>query len=162
MFPLCPPTPVWRRTANRRRVEELSPTQAAAATGSPPGPIRPQTVPMSPGSPVTRARRLWQVVEPVHTIVYFAEEPVNAAEQLGLKGFWMGYFAGRAAPMGAVGAPVVAATFYGFKPWMPERALPDAWRLADPATVLATWNPDFVIRATASVRRTRRLLSVRW
>src|SRR6478735_3302291 len=50
----------------------------------------------------------------------------------------MGYFAGRAAPMGAVGAPVVAATFYGFKPWMPERALPDAWQVADPATVLAT------------------------
>ena len=50
----------------------------------------------------------------------------------------MGYFAGRAAPMGAVDAPVVTATFYGFHPRMPERALPDAWTYADPAIVLST------------------------
>jgi len=78
------------------------------------------------------------VIEPIHAVVYFADEPKQAAEDVGLKGFWMGYFAGRAAPMGAVGAPVVTATFYGFKPWMPERALPDAWRFADPTTVLTT------------------------
>jgi len=78
------------------------------------------------------------VIEPIHAVVYFADEPKEAAEEVGLKGFWMGYFAGRAAPMGAVGAQVVTATFYGFKPWMPERALPDAWRYADPATVLTT------------------------
>ena len=93
---------------------------------------------MSTDVPPSPARRLWQVVEAVHAVVYFADEPARAAEAVGLKGWCMGYFAGRAAPMGAVDAPVVTATFYGFHPRMPERALPDAWTHADPTTVLST------------------------
>jgi hypothetical protein len=38
------------------------------------------------------ARGLWQVVEPIHAIVYFAPEPAEASAALGLKGWWMGYF----------------------------------------------------------------------
>jgi Helix-turn-helix family len=92
-----------------------------------------------PDDPITSLpRRLWQVVEPIHAVVYFADEPADAAKAVGLKGWWMGYFAGRAAPMGAVGAAVVTATFYGFEPSMPARALPDAWALADPQVVLAS------------------------
>ncbi len=48
----------------------------------------------------------------------------------------MGYFAGRAAPMGPVMPAVVHATFFNFAPSMTARALPDAWTLADPSTVL--------------------------
>jgi hypothetical protein len=58
----------------------------------------------------TLARRLWEAIEPIHAVVYFAPEPAETARRIGLRGFWMGYFAGRAAPMGpvlpvATGAP---------------------------------------------------------
>ncbi|NUU24879.1 MAG: hypothetical protein HOV68_25740, partial [Streptomycetaceae bacterium] len=42
------------------------------------------------------ARRLWAGVEPIHALVYFAPEVADAAKDLGLRGWWMGYFAGRA------------------------------------------------------------------
>jgi hypothetical protein len=84
------------------------------------------------------ARALWQLTEPYHAVAYFAPEVVEAEAQLGLKGFWMGYFSGRAAPMGAVGPATVVATFFNFAPWMVERALPDAWARAPAEAVLAT------------------------
>jgi len=84
----------------------------------------------------TLARRLWEAVEPIHAVVYFAAEPAEAARQAGLKGFWMGYFAGRVAPLGPVPPEAVAAMAYGFAPAMVARAIPDAWRLADPRAVL--------------------------
>ena len=81
------------------------------------------------------ARRAWRVLEPIHAVVYFAPEVEDALRAAGLRGFWMGYFAARAAPMGAVGPAVVASTFFGFHPAMVRRALPDAWGFADPVTV---------------------------
>ena len=48
----------------------------------------------------------------------------DALSEAGLRGFWMGYFAARSAPMGPVAAPVVTATFFNFNPMMVERALP--------------------------------------
>jgi len=83
------------------------------------------------------ARRAWTHVEPIHAIVYFAPEKRAAYEQAGLRGGWMGYFASRAAAMGAVDAPVVAATFQNFAPAMVARAIPDAWRYSSPARCLA-------------------------
>jgi hypothetical protein len=53
-----------------------------------------------------------------------------------MKGFWMGYFASRAAAMGPVDAPVVTATFFNFNPRMVERAIPDAWSLALPTELM--------------------------
>ncbi len=50
----------------------------------------------------------------------------------GLRGGWMGYFASRSAPMGAVSAEVVAAVFHNFQPAMVRRAIPDAWRYSTP------------------------------
>lgn len=84
------------------------------------------------------ARRLWQLLEPLHAVTYFAHEPIDALRSCGLKGFWMGYFAGRAAPMGAVSAAVVDATFYNFAPRLVHRAIPDAWSFAAPDAVLQT------------------------
>ncbi len=82
------------------------------------------------------ARRMWGLFEPVHAVTYFAPACTEEFKAAGLKGFWMGYFAGRAAPMGAVGPAVVEATFYGFNPAMVRRALPDAWSFASVERVL--------------------------
>lgn len=84
------------------------------------------------------ARALWERYEPVHDLVYFAPEAHRAAaDGLGLRGYWMGYFALRAAPLGAVPASVVTSCFYVFHPSRVARALPDAWSYAAPADVLA-------------------------
>ena len=84
------------------------------------------------------ARRVWETLEPLHASVYFAPEPAEAFAKLGLKGFWMGYVASRAAPMGPVGPAVVEATFAGFHPSLIRRALPDAWSLAPPEEIIET------------------------
>ena len=82
------------------------------------------------------ARTAWRVLEPYHAMIYFAPEAREAYTAAGLKGSWMGYFASRAAPLGAVSASVVAAMFYNFHPRMVARAIPDAWRFSNPQSVL--------------------------
>ena len=86
--------------------------------------------------PLHPARRMWLLTEPYHAIVYFAPEAREELDAAGMKGFWMGYFASRAAAMGPVDAPVVTATFFNFNPQMVTRAIPDAWRLALPTEIL--------------------------
>jgi len=85
---------------------------------------------------VTLARRFWAAIEPIHSIVYFAPEPLEAARKTGLRGFWMSYFASRVAPLGPLPAPAVEAMTYGFAPGMVSRAIPDAWHFASPEAVL--------------------------
>src|SRR5690606_19517955 len=82
-------------------------------------------------------RRTWRAVERVHAVVYFAPEVRAALEDAGLRGFWRGYFAARAAPLGPVGAEVVAAVTFGFAPEMVARAVPDVWTRAAPPAALA-------------------------
>ncbi len=82
------------------------------------------------------ARRLWTVAEPVHAVSYFAPESRAAYEAAGLTGFWRGYFAGRAAPLGAVGAGPVVATFYNFAPEFVRRAVPGVWDRLSPERAL--------------------------
>lgn len=82
------------------------------------------------------ARKTWRTVEPVHGAIYFAPEPAAAYADLGLAG-WEGYFASRAAPMGAVGAGVVQATFFNFAPRAVQAAIPNAWTKATPDAILA-------------------------
>ena len=84
----------------------------------------------------TVARRMWQLLEPVHAVVYFAPETRAAYAEAGLKGGWMGYFASRSAAMGAVPPEMVIATFYNFHPKMVRRAIPDAWTFSMPEKVL--------------------------
>jgi hypothetical protein len=84
--------------------------------------------PMSDGT----ARRMWQLYEPIHDVTYFTPEARAAADSLGVRGFWMGYFALRVAPLGPVGPAVAAAAFFGFHPDRVARALPDAWTYANP------------------------------
>jgi hypothetical protein len=83
------------------------------------------------------ARRMWTLLEPLHGVTYFSEQARRALEEAGLRGFWRGYFAGRAAPLGAVGPAVVNAIFYNFAPRQVYRALPDVWERATPPVALA-------------------------
>jgi hypothetical protein len=86
---------------------------------------------------MTLARRAWTLFEPIHAIVYFAPEAPEHYKAAGLRGGWMGYFASRAAPMGAVTPGVVTAVFHNFKPEMVARAIPDAWHFSNPERALA-------------------------
>ena len=83
------------------------------------------------------SRRAWTHYEPIHAIVYFVPEARVQYDAAGLRGGWMGYFASRSAPMGAVGADVVTAVFHNFRPEMVRRAIPDAWSYSTPDRVLA-------------------------
>lgn len=83
------------------------------------------------------ARVAASVLEPVHRISYFSPETEQYLTAVGLRPGRMVYFAGRAAPMGAVGAGVVAATFYNFNPEKIAHNIPRAWTLATPSDVLA-------------------------
>jgi hypothetical protein len=80
---------------------------------------------------------MWQALEPYHTVTYFAPESRETTTALGCKGGWMSYFALRAAPLGAVPAEIVAATFYNFHPARVARAIPAAWQAAPPSAFLA-------------------------
>jgi hypothetical protein len=77
-------------------------------------------------------RRIWTLAEPLHALTYFAPEAQTAFEAAGLRGFWRGYFAGRAAPLGVTPAEVVTATFHGFHPDFVARAIPSIWQLITP------------------------------
>ena len=76
------------------------------------------------------------MLEPLHSFIYFAPESEQALTEAGLRPGRMGYFASRSAPMGQVGASVVAATFYNFNPDLVSRHIPRAWTLALPSRVL--------------------------
>lgn len=100
--------------------------------------------------PVT-ARRTWRTLEPIHGMVYFADETASAYRDAGLDDPGDAYFPVRAAAMGAVGADVVIATFYNFHPAAVRRALPSAWDRTTPAALLAA-------RESVADRALRRLL----
>ncbi|WP_328395039.1 SCO6745 family protein [Nocardia sp. NBC_00416] len=81
-------------------------------------------------------RQAWRLLEPLHAVTYFSPEPLQALKSAGYRGFWMGYFAGRAAPLGAVQPEVVHALFYNFTVERVRRALPSAWEFAPPEAAL--------------------------
>jgi hypothetical protein len=80
----------------------------------------------------TSSRALWVAVESIHAVTYFAPACRAALRDAGLKGFWSGYFAARAAPLGAVGPGLVTAAFANFHPGMVARAVPSCWDVAAP------------------------------
>jgi hypothetical protein len=98
------------------------------------------------------SRDLWHALEPINAVTYFCAEPRDAFSKLGCKGFWMGYFASRAAPMGPVSAGAVEASFFNFHPSRVRRAIPDAWRYVTPEEILE-------VRSVAAATALRRLLS---
>lgn len=91
---------------------------------------------MSHPEPV--ARRMYDLVEPIGLMPYFADESDEALMSLGLRNPWDAYFAGRAAPFGpTVPAQVVHAAFYNFAPGEVARHLPRVWDLTTPEAALA-------------------------
>ncbi len=88
----------------------------------------------SPVSAIT-ARKTWRTLEPLHGMVYFAPEAADSYARLGLEGR-SGYFASRSAPMGAVGAGTVVATFFNFKPSLVHDSMAGVWDRTTPADVL--------------------------
>jgi hypothetical protein len=97
------------------------------------------------------ARRLFRLVEPIHLVTYFADEPTEALMALGHRNYWDGYFAGRAAPLGRVPAAVVHAVFYNFAEGEAARHVPRVWDTASPEAALAA-------RQQGSVAALRRIL----
>jgi hypothetical protein len=86
---------------------------------------------------LSTARRLWALGEPFHALTYFADESRTAFRAVGLRTFWTGYFAGRAAPLGAVGPQVVTATFASFNAAFVARRVPEVWTTVSPEGALA-------------------------
>ncbi len=97
------------------------------------------------------ARRMWTLFEPVHVVTYFSPEARSGFEAAGLRGFWRGYFAGRAAPLGAVAAAPTTGAVFNFAPTMVARAIPGVWELITPEEALA-------VRSAGAVAALRRLL----
>jgi Helix-turn-helix family len=81
------------------------------------------------------AGQLSRALDRLHSTIYFAPEANERFSELGLEHQRMQYFASRSAPMGAVGAKVVAATFYNFNPELIAKAIPAAWEIASPTAV---------------------------
>jgi hypothetical protein len=82
------------------------------------------------------ARKTWRTLEPLHGMIYFVPEAAEVYAQLGVTGR-DAYFASRTAPMGAVTAEVVIATFFNFNPELIHHAIPDAWKRAAPEELVA-------------------------
>ena len=103
---------------------------------------------------ISAARAMWTMFEPVHNVTYFAPEALQAFTAAGLRGYWRGYFAGRAAPLGGARAAVVTASFYNFAPAFVARAIPGVWDLITPQEAIA-------VREAGAAASLRRLLSGR-
>ncbi len=97
------------------------------------------------------ARVIWHRLESLNAVAYFCRECRDGPARSGLQGFWMGYFACRAAPLGAVAPGVVEATFFNFHPDRVRRAIPDAWAIIDPTHLIG-------VRSEAAAAALRRLL----
>ncbi len=95
------------------------------------------------------ARRFFERFEPIHAVTYFSPESRAAFDGLGYRGFWMGYFAGRSAPLGVVSPEVVTAIFYNFAPSRVAKSLPAAWEVAPPDAALRAREDS----AVATLRR---------
>ncbi|MFG2629556.1 hypothetical protein [Streptomyces sp. NPDC048473] len=99
----------------------------------------------------SRPRALWLRTEPLHAVIYFDEECRGIGRSVGLKGFWMGYFATRTAPMGPVRPEAATAVLAVFAPGMVARALPAAWQIVTPERLTD-------LRAQLAARALRRLI----
>ncbi|MEP6300011.1 MAG: MarR family transcriptional regulator [Ilumatobacter sp.] len=82
------------------------------------------------------ARRMFELVEPIGVIPYWADEPTEAMFALGFDNYWDTYFAGRAAPLGLATAEVVDALFYNFAPGEVGRHIPTVWNITTPEAAI--------------------------
>ncbi|WP_411122080.1 SCO6745 family protein [Streptomyces sp. x-19] len=98
--------------------------------------------------PERAGRHCQNALNPFHSAHYFAPELTAELSELGVEGR-AGYFAVRSAPLGAVGAGTIAATFYSFKHELIAQHVPQVWTVTTPQAVL-----DARLRAVdAALRR---------
>lgn len=83
------------------------------------------------------ARRMFELLEPICLVTYFADECNQELAALGHRTYWDGYFASRAAPLGRVPAEVVHAAFYNFAEGEAARHIPSAWETIPPEASVA-------------------------
>jgi hypothetical protein len=95
---------------------------------------------------------MFGLTEPIALVTFFSEEPTEELMALGMRNYWDGYFASRAAPLGRdVPAEVVHAIFYNFGPGEAARHIPAVWDLTTPEAALAA-------RERGAARALRRIL----
>jgi hypothetical protein len=114
-----------------------------------------------PAQTLPVARRIWQVVEPIASSIYFVPEVHRAYESLGFGGpsrvvgkmeypNMQAYFTSRGAPLGPqVSGHLVAAAFGVFKRPMVVDAVAEGWKITDQPSVLAARE----LGATSSLKR---------
>ncbi|WP_205831113.1 hypothetical protein OHB01_28985 [Microbispora hainanensis] len=100
--------------------------------------------------PPAKVHRMFELVEPIGTVT-FSEVVNEAFLALGMRNYWDGYFAGRAAPLGAAPAEVVHAVFYNFAEGEVARHIPWVWGKITPEEAIA-------VREQASATALRQLL----
>ncbi|MFG1793642.1 MarR family transcriptional regulator [Nocardia sp. NPDC049149] len=86
--------------------------------------------------PQAKIHRMFELVEPIATVT-FSEVVNEAFLSLGMRNYWDGYFAGRAAPLGLAPAEVVHAVFYNFADGEVARHIPWVWGKVTPQEALA-------------------------
>lgn len=92
---------------------------------------------MTSPPPSRAGRHCHAALNPLHSLMYFAPEFSEEMTALGVTHDRARYLAARAAPLGAVGAGVVSATFYAFRPGMVAAHIPAVWETASPGEVVA-------------------------
>ncbi|MFC9732443.1 hypothetical protein ACH4MA_12430 [Streptomyces roseolus] len=104
---------------------------------------------MTTSLPPRAGRRCHNALNPLHSTLYFSPDLDREFGALGLTDPAAARLAARSAPLGAVGAGTVAATFYNYRWELLARHLPAVWETAAPAAVL-----DARLRAVdATLRR---------
>ena len=86
--------------------------------------------------PQAKVHRMFELVEPIATVT-FSTVPDEAFLALGMRNYWDGYFAGRAAPLGLAPAGVVHAVFYNFADGEVARHIPWVWGKTTPEEAIA-------------------------
>jgi hypothetical protein len=92
---------------------------------------------------------MFELLEPICLVTFFADECNEEMAALGHPTYWDGYFASRAAPLGWVPAEVVHAAFYNFADGEAARHIPSAWEKIPPEASIAARERG----SAASVRR---------
>ncbi|MEV4298884.1 SCO6745 family protein [Microbispora rosea] len=100
--------------------------------------------------PRAKVHRMFELVEPIATVT-FSEVVNEAFLALGMRNYWDGYFAGRAAPLGPAPAEVVHAVFYNFAPGEVARHIPWVWGKTSPEEAIA-------VRERASAAALRQMM----
>src|SRR4051794_26638418 len=86
--------------------------------------------------PQAKVHRMFELLEPIATVT-FSEMVDQAFLALGMRNYWDGYFAGRAAPLGLAPAEVVHAVFYNFAEGEVARHIPWVWGKTTPQEAIA-------------------------